>query len=294
MKIRIQFQYRLLYLTKRIFLVLKYRISGFFTRLSGGDRLDLNKLFIDAGVPREPWETGVVRELAKSLALKCVVDIGANHGEFSSELVDIVDRVVLIEPNTSLASYLTSRFSNCKQVEVVNAAVMNNQGDAYLVVPDGHSGAASIVMEPSADDIQSCQCIKIHCVTLASVVLENDPDFIKIDVEGHELAVISTISAIELNRRGVIIGFECSGIEHLRTIATHLSGYEFYSLQQYWPGGERGFRFLRGCLAFLFRSTYGIDRAELKRGYQNMVFAVPRGSAAEKLLTNNVTYEDIG
>lgn len=94
------------------------------------------------------------------------------------------------EPNPYLAARLSS--AGLKNVSVHRAALSDNAGYAYLVVPPHRRGGfddpgASFVRWDSG--MEGCARHSARLITLDSFGFD-DVDLIKIDVEGHEEAVL--------------------------------------------------------------------------------------------------------
>ena len=139
----------------------------------------------------EPWVT-----LATLRTLKpgwhCL-DVGANHGYYSIVLSSVVGpsgRVLALEPNFRLAEMVRkplelNGFND--RATVMPRAVSNRAGQIVkLVIPPGHTGHASIQASANASD----EVMEVETVTIDQLTAEwPQVDFIKIDVEGAEIAV---------------------------------------------------------------------------------------------------------
>ncbi|SRR6266702_2162311 len=124
-----------------------------------------------------------------------VLDIGANFGVFTklfSQLVGPQGSVVAFEPvpqtfRTLVAGVERLRLCN---VQVINRAVSDRLGTALMEVPQyaerkGENLYEShIVNSPHSPNAFSVDTVSIDSLGLSGV------DFIKIDVEGHELEVL--------------------------------------------------------------------------------------------------------
>jgi FkbM family methyltransferase len=129
-----------------------------------------------------------------------VIDIGANVGWYTKILSDLVGdngRVYAIEPIPIVYDLLSSciRNLNLRNVELLNFGISESNGSAIMEVPEYREGGenyyrASIV--PNEDIKTSLKYHKIAVRSLDSMLEEmpNRIDFIKCDVEGHELEVL--------------------------------------------------------------------------------------------------------
>lgn len=126
------------------------------------------------------------------------IDIGAHLGLFSDVMARNFCQVTAVEPQAKLCSYLSKlRIRNLK---VLNMALSDSTGNATLRVPnDAVTGCdleayASI---ESANTFHSLNTNEIRIEHVALSTLDNIASntlpvgLIKIDVEGHELAVIN-------------------------------------------------------------------------------------------------------
>jgi len=123
------------------------------------------------------------------------LDVGANLGLFSYFMARLSPRVIAFEPNPNPLRIL--RRVADRNVEIVPAAIGNEDGPVFLNVPRnrkgwssngaglGKAGAKSFPVEVTG--------LRLDSLTLPPV------GFIKIDVEGHELAVLE--GARELIKR---------------------------------------------------------------------------------------------
>ena len=143
-------------------------------------------------------EVRVTRALVRRGDL--VVDVGANKGTYVYWLrkrVGASGRVLAYEPQPALATYLMllSGAHGWTNVTVRQLALSNAQGKSGLFVPGrGASPAASL--EASVVARMSGVRLETQTNTLDNELQkEGAPAFIKVDVEGHELAVFQGAEA---------------------------------------------------------------------------------------------------
>lgn len=147
-----------------------------------------------AGLLPEPVLAGIVRrvyprvepELRRLAELTTgggiVLDVGAWYGPWSYRLRRHAARTVAVEPNPRLAGVLRATLPG---VEVVEAALGDRADSVRLWIPVAgrrREGIASLT--PSGEHSTT-----VRMVTLDSLGL-TDLRFVKVDVEGHELAVL--------------------------------------------------------------------------------------------------------
>jgi FkbM family methyltransferase len=134
------------------------------------------------------------------------VDVGANLGIYTEALVRLCAQVVAIEPNPPWASDLSAMF---KDVRVVCGAASNAVGRTALRVPTSvsHAGMATIESKNLLNG-QKVEEVIVDVFTIDSLNL-NDVGFIKIDVEGHEDAVLEgATETIKSHRPNLLIESE--------------------------------------------------------------------------------------
>jgi FkbM family methyltransferase len=135
------------------------------------------------------------------------VDVGANHGAYTYLLSQICKTVISFEPNKSLAKRLLD--ADLSNVKVMPYGLSNRSSecDLYLEEVDGllETGTASINGQTNRGKSKS---IRIKIITLDSLNL-TQVDFIKIDVEGHELEAINgAVQTIKKHKPIMLIEIE--------------------------------------------------------------------------------------
>ena len=123
-----------------------------------------------------------------------VLDIGANVGDWTlpfAERVGPTGRVLAFEPVPYLAETVskTAMVNRHSWVEVHNVALGSEETEALFSIEHGNSGGSRLGSR--SGDFSS---ITVRVRTLDHILAERPEidriDFIKIDVEGHELAVL--------------------------------------------------------------------------------------------------------
>ena len=139
------------------------------------------------------------------------IDAGANFGTFSllaSRLVGQSGRVLAIEPQPRLAGFIAQsiRLSKAENVSIVEAVAGASEGRTNLLVPVDDTGRAGIF--PAFSGRGRHETIRREVVTLDSLESEiprSGRVFIKIDVEGSELAVLEGAGRLVAARKPVIL-----------------------------------------------------------------------------------------
>jgi len=158
----------------------------------------------------EPWVTLATMRTIKP-GWHCL-DVGANHGYYSivmSSIVGSSGRVIALEPNLRLAEMVRKTlelngFSD--RATAMAKAVSNRAGQIVkLVIPQGHTGHASIRNNASATD----EVMEVETVTIDQLTAEwPQVDFIKIDVEGAEIAVWQGMRETIRRNKDIVIVLE--------------------------------------------------------------------------------------
>jgi FkbM family methyltransferase len=113
-----------------------------------------------------------------------VIDVGANFGAYTHELAKCVGRtgrVIALEPIPPTFALLAANLRR-RNVRLLNIAASDHTGTAMMSVPAGNFYRAHL--QAAAADY----CVQ--CVRLDDVALHQPVQFVKCDVEGHELAVL--------------------------------------------------------------------------------------------------------
>ncbi|MEV3859124.1 FkbM family methyltransferase [Streptomyces sp. NPDC050095] len=158
------------------------------------------------------------------------VDVGGWYGPWTHRLAPYAQRVVALEPVPHLARTLAA--SAPSNVRVVRAAASDRPGAAPLWQPPrderGERGVSSLVRR---DDLHAPTPHPVSCVTLDELALR-DVDFIKIDVDGAELAVLrGAREVLSRDRPALFIELE-TRIQPIAPVVAHLRslGYDGWVL----------------------------------------------------------------
>lgn len=114
------------------------------------------------------------------------VDVGANAGFWTLAMAERARRVLAIEPIPELARALRRRVPG--QVRVLACALSDRPGSAWLRIPED-AGRATIEPANRLRDGPPARSLEVVRQRLDDLPLEARLGLVKIDVEGHELAV---------------------------------------------------------------------------------------------------------
>lgn len=117
------------------------------------------------------------------------VDVGANFGFWALPAARRGCRVIAVEPVPQTRALLVAnaeRNDLQESVSIVAAALSDAPGRVSIAVPGGESGQASIHPDKGEDSAS----FEVDAVTLDELIGDQRVRFLKIDVEGHEPAVL--------------------------------------------------------------------------------------------------------
>lgn len=144
----------------------------------------------DWRVARNPLsEVNLLPLLASKDELAC--DIGANRGLFSFWMLHLGLKVAAFEPNPQMIRILRHRFPRAlrnDRLRIFDCALSDGDGEVVLHVPRGFSPLATIDGRLAGKGL-AMDDIAVQRRRLDDLLIE-PVGFIKIDVEGHEQAVL--------------------------------------------------------------------------------------------------------
>jgi len=175
-------------------------------------------------------------EFKRSGGKKVVFDIGANIGEYGKMIEDksaqlsVNTELHLFEPTKSCFAIISSKFQNKENITLNNFGVSNSDDIATIFYDKEESGLASLYQRNlDSYDIELNQSEEIKLRRIDSYIEEKNIshiDFIKIDIEGHELKAFEGFGKY-LNSNFIdYIQFEYGGAN----LDSHSSLMEIYKL----------------------------------------------------------------
>jgi FkbM family methyltransferase len=147
-----------------------------------------------------------------------VIDVGANVGHYTSKLSRLVGpagRVLAFEPVPKTFRLLAanSRLFAHENITLFNAAASEQTSLSGMEVPSGQSGQYLAHLTVSNTGLQ------ILCLSVDSLQLPHRISLVKIDAEGHELAVLKGMTVLlQRDRPTLIVELGCrEPIEYLQS-----------------------------------------------------------------------------
>ena len=136
---------------------------------------------------------------------KCttLLDIGANKGDFTGDLLDCFKKKILIEPNPNLINNLKDRFSNIKNLEISNCAIdIKNSVKKFYITNDTGATLSSSKKQTNTlkknlkkTNIISTKKIQFYRLDffLKNRFNSNDSIFLKSDTQGNDYEVLKSL-----------------------------------------------------------------------------------------------------
>lgn len=196
----------------------KKSLQPFFQKLHSAALKGLN--FGRASDYAHNGEAFVLDAVMKLLAVSApvVFDVGANKGEFVKRVLQHANKNIQLyafEPSQETFKLLKSSVPLSANVHLINAGFSDTPGHTDLFYDKKGSGLASVYQRDLHHaNIQFSEKETIELTTLDIFCEQHGLSaihFLKLDVEGHELAVLKGGKKMFENKRVSIIQFEFGG-----------------------------------------------------------------------------------
>lgn len=141
-----------------------------------------------------------------------LIDLGGNIGAWSLEFKKVYpeSEIYILEPSPAAFEKLVSNTKNLKNINVYNLAVDIENGTRLLHSDQPGSGMASLYernLDHFGIEIQSTE--SVECIKIDDFIQQNEitPNCLKIDIEGHELSILRSVSSIGQKFRVILFEF---------------------------------------------------------------------------------------
>ena len=164
------------------------------------------------------------------------LDIGANHGIYTTVLANKFSKVYSFEPHPDNIKIIKEKLekNNIKNVVLEQKAISKSNGIIDLFINKSNHGGHSIV-----EQLVDCgrwgylreNSIKVETVTIDDYCKDKKIDFIKCDIEGGEIEIFYT-AVHTLKNNDIKIILETHQVEYDWNILKQFFkdlGYEFFS-----------------------------------------------------------------
>jgi FkbM family methyltransferase len=179
---------------------------------------------------------------------RLAIDVGANSGVYVHELLRLGAPVLAVEANPGFAAHLRRYYGRRARIE--QAAASDSPGEVRLRIPRVNLGLATVAASNALSGSDYDE-VSVPAVTLDGLAAR-PVGFVKIDVEGHELAVLKGGAAmLRRDRPAILIEAEerhrAGAVESVRALLE--------------PMGYRGFMLDGGRLVSIDRFDPHRDQA---------------------------------
>lgn len=188
--------------------------------------------------PKDSGEDNVIKYALGKLKSKkiSVFDVGGNYGEYTKLWLEnlkqhnLIGEFYIFEPSATALGHLQKEFSDLKNVKIFPVALSNQEGEAVLYSNFAGSGLGSLAKRDlSHVGIDMGDEDKVKTSILDKICEQENIsaiDFLKIDVEGFEFAVLQGATRLLAGSNIKFIQFEFGGTD----IDTRVFFKDFYSL----------------------------------------------------------------
>jgi FkbM family methyltransferase len=219
-------------------------------------------------------ELRLLSQLVTRLDQRTVIDVGAEQGTLAAGMLAAgVEALHAFEPHPANVEVLRTRFASDARVTVHEYAVSDSDGAGELHVsthpdgvplPFGHT----LLTRPDTDEIMWADTLKVTRRSLHSLVqgrqLPEHVGILKVDTEGHDLAVVQGMGTLEAD---VVM------VEHWKDLPNSLGACPWTTDDMAKSLGARGFTHFAFVVHRGDFVTLKWDDGEVERGAMgNLVF----------------------
>ena len=212
-------------------------------------------------------ELSLLRALTAHLDRRSMIDVGAEQGSLAAAMLHAgVDTLHAFDPYPGNADALRARFASDTRVVVHEEAVSDGDGPAELHVASRPDGSPlpfghTLLARDDTDEITWRRAVTVRRRSLGSLVGTGDipkhVGILKIDNEGHELAAVHGMGALEA---GVVI------VEHWTDLPRGSGVCPWTTQEMATALGERGFNHFAFIVHRREFVTLKWDDGDMERG----------------------------
>jgi FkbM family methyltransferase len=177
--------------------------QGFKWTKAAEDRIAILKMY-------EPLQPYLLLELTELLNADTFIDVGANIGAYTI-LMSSLDRITSIhafEPSPRTSDELAANVAlneHSRKVTLYKTALSDSKRDIRFGIVADYSGANSIVDTSIHGKEKFSAEVIVDCLPLDSILTFRERTIsLKIDVEGHEKAVLTGARKLLIGNRGIM------------------------------------------------------------------------------------------
>jgi FkbM family methyltransferase len=191
-------------------------------------------------------ENWLIQQYAHSS--KVFVDVGANRGDWTALFLQESKgprRGLLFEPVPELAAKLKERFQDQCGIEIVNAAISDQEGQMEFFVEPGDGKTSSLARGATSPRARKYAVSVTTLDTAAKKAGLSGIDFLKIDAEGYDLNVLKGAQGLLARHAINVLQFEYGvAWPHANnTLATALALLHVYEYSTYLLRSKALYRF---------------------------------------------------
>jgi len=193
---------------------------------------------LDTALIKEPETIAFIDEISQGSTL---LDVGANVGIFTVYAAERGINVIAVEPHYPTAQVLMDRVSGLKNVAVLPIALGESSRIAPVYYKDDAPGTSGHQIDAPVDEsgkrYDPSRMINMPIFALDDIPGLPQPDFAKLDVDGHEFGVL--VGGKPTNEKGKGILIETN--PHSRNCIDLLLswGFKFHDKLNNIPGHSR-------------------------------------------------------
>jgi FkbM family methyltransferase len=165
--------------------------------------------------PEENGEELILRAILPSLKGGVIFDVGSNVGDWTAFALSVERslKFELFEPSTTAYKLSKIKLEN-KQININNFGLGSEEGVCSLHMVSPESGMNSLYFRKGIEGVNFAMTETVKISTIDDYCLANNisrVDYLKIDVEGHELSVLKGASSLLNNKNIKFIQYEYGG-----------------------------------------------------------------------------------